>query len=134
MTTTWALAVGDRIKLAPDARLWWRVQAVSQNFAACVQQVPFAPKGTLRYTVIDWRKGIRGPCNLVGQGYGDGSYSEAVCAEMLTEFENYDRLQAEYDKHPTGESFSVDYHALEISHRNNVPLRVLEVRRGARAA
>lgn len=129
-----SLSVGDRVKLAPDTRRWWRVQAVSENFTACVRQLEFQKKGTLCYTVLDWRNGVRGPCNLVGQGWGDGSYTEAECAEMLIDFENHDRMQAEFAKHSVGESFSVDYHALEVSHRNRVPLRVLEVRREARAA
>jgi hypothetical protein len=105
------LAVGDRIRLVPDARHWWTVQAVSEHFTACVQQAPFKPKGTLQYTVLDWRNGVRGPCNLIGQGYGDGSYSPEECARMLADFEgDSDRLCP-----------------LAVSQRNWVPLEVLEV-------
>ncbi len=53
------------------------------------------------YTVVDWRNGVRGPCNLIGQSWGDGTYSPAECAAMLAEFE-------------AGE--------LEVSHRNRVAL------------
>lgn len=81
------LKVGQRIKLRDGGPRWWTVQAVSEHFAACVQQVPFQPKGVLQYTVLDWRNGVRGPCDLVGQGYGDGSYTPAECAEMLADFE-----------------------------------------------
>ncbi|MCW2632069.1 MAG: hypothetical protein JWR88_1031 [Pseudonocardia sp.] len=95
---------GDRVRLDPDPRRWWTVQAVSPHFAVCVQQVPFKPKGTLRYTVLDWRNSVRGPCDLIGQGYGDGSYSEQECVAMLAEFES-------------GE--------LEVSYRNRVPLLVV---------
>ncbi len=80
------LTVGQRVKLAGD-RYWWTVKAVTPNFAALTRQAEFHPAGTLCYTVLDWRNGVRGPCNLIGQGYGDGSYSEAECAEMLAEFE-----------------------------------------------
>lgn len=104
--------VGDRVKLAPDRRRWWTVQAVSDHFTVCVQQVPFRSKGTLCYTVLDPRNDRRGPCNLIGQAWGDGSYSIAQCAEMLAEFERVDYVC------PTRGPI----YALEVSHRNNVPL------------
>lgn len=100
--------VGDRLLLGPDPRRWWTVRAASDRFTVCVQQVPFQKRGTLRYTVLDPENERRGPCNLIGWGYGDGSYSEAECAEMLAEFESGD---------------------LEVSHRNNVPLVVVAERR-----
>jgi hypothetical protein len=82
------LTVGERVKLSgTDSRLWWTVRAVSEHFVALVRQAEFRPKGVLRYTVLDWRNGVRGPCNLIGQGWGDGSYSEAECTAMLKEFE-----------------------------------------------
>lgn len=80
------LKAGDLVKLDHRPKRW-RVAAVSRNFAALVQQAPFKPKGTLQYTVLDWRSGVRGPCDLIGWGYGDGTYSDEQCAEMLTEFE-----------------------------------------------
>jgi hypothetical protein len=106
------LQPGDRIRLAPDGRLWWTVQAVSEHYAACVQQAPFQPKGILQYTVLDWRNGVRGPCDLIGQGYGDGSYSQAECAEMLADFEYVDE----------------GLHELNVSQRNWVRLEVLDRR------
>jgi hypothetical protein len=112
MSEQLAVKVGDRLRLDPDPRRWWTVQAVTPHFAACVQQVPFQPKGTLRYTVLDWRNGVRGPCHLIGQGYGDGSYSEQECAAMLAQFE--------------GEYPDLGF-TLEVSHRNNVDLLVLAV-------
>lgn len=122
------LEVGDRVKLAPDGRRWWRVQAASENFTVCVQQRPFKQKGDVFYTVLDWRKGIRGPCNLIGQGWGDGTYTEKECAELLAAFEAnddaiaYDQAQAAAGR----QSWPVypETH-VEVSHRNNVPLEVL---------
>ena len=131
------LVVSDQIKLVPDVRRWWRVQATSPNFIACVQQVPFQVAGTYRYTVLDLRQGIRGPCNLVGQGWGDGTYSELECAELLDAFEARD-IEREYDAShaalglhswPAYEPITV-----EISHRNNVVLHILDVRRARAAA
>jgi hypothetical protein len=78
--------VGERVKLADD-RLWWTVRAVSQHFAALTRQAQFRQAGTCCYTVLDWRNGVRGPCDLIGQSWGDGSYSEEQCAAMLAEFE-----------------------------------------------
>jgi hypothetical protein len=95
------LVVGERVKLDTDRR-WWTVKAVTDNFAALTRQAEFHPRGILCYTVLDWRNGVRGPCNLLGQGWGDGSYSEEQCATMLAEFE-------------AGQ--------LEVSQRNWVPIQ-----------
>jgi hypothetical protein len=109
------LEVGDQVRLAHGSpgRWWWTVRAVTENFVACVHQAPFHRRGVMFYTVLDWRNGVRGPCNLIGQGYGDGTYSEGECAKMLSEFE---RRRGEWPE-------------LEVSHRNRVPLGVLETRR-----
>lgn len=80
------LVVGERLKFAGD-RLWWTVKAVTEHFAALTRQAEFHPRGTNCYTVVDWRNGVRGACDLIGQGYGDGSYTEEQCAAMLAEFE-----------------------------------------------
>lgn len=78
--------VGDRFNLDGDRR-WRTVKAVTDHFAALTRQAEFHPAGTLCYTVLDWRNGVRGPCDLIGQGWGDGAYTEAQCAAMLAEFE-----------------------------------------------
>lgn len=96
------LETGDRLKFDGDHR-WWTVRAVSAHFAALTRQAEFRPAGVRCYTVLDWRNGVRGPCNLIGQGYGDGSYTEPECAEMLARFESGD---------------------LEVSQRNWVPIEV----------
>lgn len=80
------MAVGDQVKLADDRRRW-TVKAVTENFAVLTRQVAFRPAGTNCYTVLDWRNGVRGPCDLIGQAWGDGSYSETECAAMLAGFE-----------------------------------------------
>jgi hypothetical protein len=70
----------------------------------CHSEPPDLERGTTWYTVVDWRGGVRGPCNLVGQSWGDGTYSEDQCAAMLAEFESGKR---------------------EVSHRNRVRLGVV---------
>lgn len=105
-----ALTVGTRVRLTPaPSTRWWTVQAVSDNFVACVRQAEFQTRGTLMYTVLDWRRGLRGPCNLIGRGWGDGSYSQQECAELLQAFESDE---------------------VEVSHRSNVPLEILAVEAG----
>lgn len=93
------LTVGQRVKLDDDQN-WWTVRAVSGHFAALTQPetdpdilahlgvaADYYPDGLRRYTVLDWRNGVRGPCDLVGQGWGDGSYTEDECGRMLAQFE-----------------------------------------------
>lgn len=85
------VSVGDRIRGFEDdnrSRNWWEVRADSEHFTALARQAPFKEKGVMEYTVCDWRNGVRGPCNLIGQGYGDGSYSREECERMLAEFES----------------------------------------------
>lgn len=130
-----ALEVGNKVKLAGDNR-WWTVQAVSENFVACVRQAEFEPKGVYRYTVLDWRNGVRGPCDLIGQGFGDGSYSQEQCAEMLTGFEydykkdpDYIEAQRAFD---AGEADKVTWPSklhLNVSQRNWVRLSIVDVRK-----
>ena len=120
-----SLEAGASVTFAGDPHPW-TVKAVTDNFAALTRPIsrydrdqaewladpddkhwenPYEDDGTL-YTVIDWRNGVRGPCNLVGQSYGDGEYTEAECAQMLAEFEGGD---------------------LEVSHRNRVRIEFGEV-------
>lgn len=128
------LEPGDVIGLDHD-RASWTVQAVSEHYVACVRPMtdaerddPDDPDGdmddmdpsTVVYTVLDWRNGVRGPCNLIGQGWGDGTYSAAECAEMLDAFERGPVSLADEDDR--GEP-------LRVSQRNWVPLNVYTIRR-----
>lgn len=129
-----SLEIGDRVRLKTDREHnWWTVQAVSPNFTAVVRQAPFQGRGVFEYTVLDWRNGVRGPCDLIGQGWGDGSYSAKECAAMLEEFENHDRVDpAMTEAFARGDAAWIpSFHSVEISRRNNVPLHVLEVRKVA---
>lgn len=120
--------LGDLMTLAGH-RNRWTVQAVSENFVAIVQQAPFEPKGTLQYSIIDWRNGLRGPCDMVGQSYGDGSYSTEDCAAMLEQFE-WDPLKdpAYLEAQARGEHrwIPTKWH-LEVSHRNNVAIEIVAI-------
>lgn len=102
---TATIRAGERIKFSETGARWWTVRAANERFAVLTQQVPFEEKGTLRYSVMNHESGVRGPCNLIGQGWGDGTYSDDECAAMLTAFE-------------AGK--------VEVSHRNNVPIQVIK--------
>ncbi|MEU4558435.1 hypothetical protein AB0F72_08595 [Actinoplanes sp. NPDC023936] len=95
--------IGDTTLLDTDPNPW-TVKAVTENFAALTRPVTNADRkahldeqweadypedleGDVFYTVLDWRNGLRGPCNLIGWGYGDGEYTESDCAAMLADFE-----------------------------------------------
>lgn len=122
------LTLGQQLHLAGDPHPW-TVRAVSEHFAALTRPVTEADRtkhreeyeadhweddvdqyeeldGETFYTVLDWRNGVRGPCNLIGQAYGEGDYTEVECAAMLAKFES-------------GE--------LEVSHRNRVRIEFAEV-------
>jgi hypothetical protein len=101
--------IGQQVSLAGDPNPW-TVRAVTEHFAALTRSRAdshdYGPDGEPLYTVLDWRNGVRGPCNLSGQGWGDGTYTEAECTQMLAEFEAGD---------------------LEVSHRNQVRIEFGEV-------
>lgn len=102
-----ALTVGQQVSLRFDSDPW-TVRAVTNNFAALTRPIsqtdrdeaemnadpdnkywenPYDGEDGPLYTVLDWRNGVRGPCNLIGQSWGDGTYSETQCAAMLADFE-----------------------------------------------
>lgn len=125
------LEVNDLLRLRegghPQRR--WTVQAVSEHFAVLMRQTPFRPLGVLQYTVLDWRNGVRGPCDLIGQGWGDGTYSAKECAEMLVDFE-YDDEQdpARLAALAAGRtSWSPERWQIHVSQRNWVRLDIFEV-------
>lgn len=58
------MSAGQRLKFDGDRR-WWTVRAATENTVVLTRQAEFYRKGVLAYSVIDWRRGIRGavsPC------------------------------------------------------------------------
>lgn len=106
------IPVGSRLKFHGDHR-WWTVRATDDRFTIAVRQAAFQPKGVLCYTIVDAERGVRGPCNLIGQSFGDGSYSVEECEHMLR------CLNAEREPGPI-----TDPYPIEVSHRNNVPTNI----------
>lgn len=123
-----AVDLGAKVKFFDD-RYWWTVQAVTEHFAALTRHQDFTKDGVF-YTVIDWNKGIRGPCDLVGQGWGDGTYTQDECAQMLQEFEHGLEMPGIFEaRRAAGDPGPWPYEAtLEISHRNRVPVEIVEIK------
>lgn len=126
-TTATRPTVGDRVKFDDD-RFLWDVIAVSEHFTALTRKAPFR-RNTLRYTVIDWEQGIRGPANLVGTGWGDGTSTAVQCQQMLTEFENHltDDLAAVEARAAGLTQWKRSRNAVEVSHRHRLPLRIARI-------
>lgn len=123
MTSRTKLAPADHVKFSGDRR-WWTVREADERFVILTRQAEFKPKGTPVYTIIDWERGLRGPCDQIGQGWGvdepDG------CASLLRalnyQLEVWARLVA-------GEkSVVIDEVGVEVSYRNNVPIEIVSVR------
>lgn len=123
------LEIGQRVKLAHGAstNLFWTVQALDDRFVILTRQAPFRPKGQSQYTIIDWERGVRGPCNLIGQGWDidEPNGPEDLLQALNNQLEIHRRLDA-------GEkSVSIDDYAVEVSHRNSVPVEIVDRRSAA---
>jgi hypothetical protein len=81
-----------------DDRLWFEVQAMNDRFIICTS------KGAKYHTIINLEEGIRGDDNMV---FHNGYDTKELCEQRLVEFSS-------------GE--------LELSHRNNVELKILTVK------
>lgn len=91
------ITVGSRIRFAEERRPY-TVRAANNRFLVCTK--PFNLKHTVLYSVVDFKRQIRGTENLI---FGMGAETDEQCRAMLV------RLVS-------GES--------EVSHRNNVILNI----------
>ncbi|MDV8022296.1 hypothetical protein [Rhodococcus sp. IEGM 1330] len=99
------LAVGGKVTFIGEPRRPYIVRATSENFAVLTRQADFKPKGVHFYCIIDWRKSVRGPCNLIGNGWD--TTTDESCEELCAELE-------------TG--------SVEVSRRNQIALDIQAVR------
>lgn len=60
----------------------YRIWAVGQRFIVCTR--PFNPQRTVLYTIIDLKREVRGPENLI---FGSGAETKELCEEMLKRLE-----------------------------------------------
>ena len=127
-----ALAVGDRVRLLRGGEYtrWWDVRAADDRFVVLTRQRSFKPKGELLYTVIDWERGVRGPCNLVGQGWN--VEEPGGCDALLRALNAHLDHMAHLSTVPAGVSVPVpDEITCEVSYRNNVPIEIADIRKAA---
>lgn len=112
--------VGDRARLlhgsAGDAARWWTVEAVDERFIVLTRQADFKKKGVHLYTIIDWVRGVRGPCDLIGQGWDVDvpGGSDQLLRALNAFFEPRETP-------PSGE-WMVAERRVQVSHRNNVEI------------
>jgi hypothetical protein len=93
------LEVGQRVRLAPGRREW-TVRAQTTDVVVLTQA---DRNGVLSYTVIDYRAGVRGAANTLGNGWL--VQTDEKCQELA------DLIQAGH---------------FEVSHRNWVPVELVE--------
>lgn len=114
------LRPGHRVKFTRD-RKWWTVREADTRYVILTRQADFRPRGESFYTIIDWDRGIRGPCNLIGQGWEvdepDG------CASLLRALN-----RTKYSTDPVTGDWEIP---VEISHRNNVPITIVKTESGS---
>ncbi|WP_024816927.1 hypothetical protein [Arthrobacter sp. 31Y] len=118
------LPVGRRVKLEHGHRTrnWWTVRAADERFVILTRQAPFEAAGVNEYTIIDWDRDVRGPCNLIGQGW-DTSTDES-CQELLRALQY--QLEVAAQLRAGAESVALEEVAVEVSYRNNVPVEILQ--------
>lgn len=127
------LAVGDKIRLAHGGgeKRWWDVRARDERFVILTRQAPFRPKGDVEYTIIDTVRDLRGPCNLIGQGWDFESRPVAESAADLLAALNAHVEWNEFTRRDRAENGTTrwevpHYQMVEVSYRNNVPVLVTE--------
>ena len=97
----------------------WTVRATSERFVVLTSRGFGAD---LLYTIIDWDREVRGPVNLIGGGYDiRHSNVDEKCQELLKDL--HGELVLFHNEDGTPEYSS----GVEVSYRNNVPIKVKEV-------
>lgn len=116
------LKVGDVLTLREGHGYEWTVQATN-DFFTVLTTPDTTGRSEYAYTVIDWEQGIRGPCNLIGQGWN--IHTDTIredCESLLAAFCYDPTNDPEYANPGWFPPLSV-----EISHRNNVDLVILTI-------
>jgi len=132
-TTIPKLAPGQWVRFqTPDTQRhwWWNVRCGDDRFTIITRQAEFKPRGIRRYSIIDRERGVRGPCNLIGQGW-DAHMDDEACASLLRALQAHVINSAVREKdrieHGTTE-WPFTEPEVEVSYRNNVPVDIYEVR------
>lgn len=131
-----------QVKFEGDRR-WWTARAADDRFTILTRQADFRPRGEVFYTIIDAEQGVRGPCNLIGQGWDFHPETLDEDAARLLNALNLNRRREEWAAaHPEArtpiegvQGWRIDYPpeldedvAIEVSHRNRVPVQIVATR------
>jgi hypothetical protein len=119
------LSAGSQVLLGQGTRpkAWWTVRANDERFTVLTRPASNPAKGS-EYTIVDEVRGLRGPCDLIGQGWdvdADGG-CESLLRALNFHLEVSARLEAGEKSVPMTEA------ATEVSYRNNVPIEILQVK------
>jgi hypothetical protein len=71
---------GDRVRFSTGGRAWWTVQVAGTRYVIATRQAPFRPKGEYQYTIMDAAHSVRGPSNLIGNGWDVSAYKTPEAA------------------------------------------------------
>lgn len=118
------LPTGSRVRLGHGTRpkAWWTVRAADERFTILTRPASNKGRGS-EYTIIDSVRDLRGPCDLIGQGWD--VVAEHGCEKLLRalnfHLEVVARLEAGEGSVPMTEA------STEVSYRNNVPVEILQV-------
>jgi hypothetical protein len=109
-----------QIKFMGDRR-WWTVRAEDERFTILTRQADFKPAGEYFYTIIDRVRAVRGPCNLIGQGWEfKPDTLEQNAAELLRALNYHLEMVADLRPGPR----PMTELEVEVSYRNNVPILI----------
>lgn len=73
-------SIGTKIKFASEKQRY-TVQASSDRFTICTK--PFNARKTYLYTIIDWKRKVRGPDNLVFGSFEPYNTRDGALANLL---------------------------------------------------
>lgn len=117
------LTVGTRVRLGQSTRqkAWWTVQAGDGRFTVLTRPASRKDRGS-EYTIIDNVRALRGPCDLIGQGWDVDA--ENGCEKLLRALNFHLEVAARLAAGE--ESVRMTEVSTEVSYRNNVPVEILE--------
>lgn len=129
------LLAGDRVSFErhnAHRNQWWRVRAVGgadDRFVVLTQQRVGKAKGELAYTIIDWDRDVRGPCNQIGQGweFNPSVDPDKSAQELLRALEAHVAGEQWWKDNPGETVRDMDEIEVEVSYRNNVPIRIVDM-------
>ena len=116
------MPLGAIVAFSDEPLRRWTVRAGDERFTVLTAQRPFKPRGELIYTIVDRQRGVRGPCDLIGQGWD--VEEPGGCDELLRALQRHDEVLLE---HEGPGPWPITEVTVEVSYRNNVPVRVLAI-------